>query len=127
MIGRGLHGELVALATPSLEDYLINTRAPELLWQYYERNKNHAAAAKILDALATGGQFVEVDNIKNSSNQQFFLFLSNSDITLSQRVEYLARAVVCMRSDQAGYAPRLGVFLRELEDKVEVARIQQQV
>ena len=32
-----------------------------------------------------------------------------------------------MRSDQAGYAPYLGIFLRELEDKVEVARIQQQV
>lgn len=32
-----------------------------------------------------------------------------------------------MRSDHAGYAPHLGVFLRELEDKVEVARIQQQV
>lgn len=32
-----------------------------------------------------------------------------------------------MRSDQVGYAPYLGIFLRELEDKVEVARIQQQV
>lgn len=32
-----------------------------------------------------------------------------------------------MRSDQAGYAPYLGIFLRELEDKLEVARIQQQV
>lgn len=32
-----------------------------------------------------------------------------------------------MRSDQAGYAPYLDIFLRELEDKVEVARIQQQV
>jgi nuclear pore complex protein Nup155 len=32
-----------------------------------------------------------------------------------------------MRSDQVGYAPQLGVFLRELEDKIDVARIQQQV
>ena len=32
-----------------------------------------------------------------------------------------------MRSDQTGYAPYLGVFLRELEDKLEVARMQQQV
>lgn len=53
MIERELHGELVALAAPSLEAYLIRVNAPELLWQYYERNKNHAAAAKILDALAT--------------------------------------------------------------------------
>lgn len=76
-----------------------------MLWQFYEKNKNHAAAAKILDALAT----------------------KESNIPLSQRVEYLARAVVCMRSDQAGYAPYLDIFLRELEDKVEVARIQQQI
>lgn len=57
----------------------------------------------------------------------FLFFKYRSNVTLSQRVEYLARAVVCMRSDQAGYAPYLGIFLRELEDKVEVARIQQQV
>ncbi|XP_034940368.1 nuclear pore complex protein Nup155 [Chelonus insularis] len=106
MIEKNLHGELVALAAPSLEAYLIRVNAPELLWQFYERNKNHAAAAKILDALATK---------------------PGSDVSLSQRVEYLARAVVCMRSDQAGYAPYLGVFLRELEDKVEIARIQQQI
>ncbi|XP_001605127.2 nuclear pore complex protein Nup155 isoform X2 [Nasonia vitripennis] len=106
MIEKGLHGELVALATPSLEAYLIRVNAPELLWQFYERNKNHAAAAKILYALATK---------------------VGTDATLAQRVEYLARAVVCMRSDEAGYAPHLGVFLRELEDKVEVARIQQQI
>lgn len=53
MIEKGLNGELVALASPSLENYLIRVNAPELLWQFYERNKNHAAAAKILYALAT--------------------------------------------------------------------------
>lgn len=53
MIEKGLHGELVALAAPSLETYLIRVNAPELLWQFYERSKNHAAAAKILYALAT--------------------------------------------------------------------------
>ncbi|XP_043495408.1 nuclear pore complex protein Nup155 isoform X2 [Polistes fuscatus] len=106
MIERGLHGELVALAASSLETYLSRVNAPELLWQFYERNKNHAAAAKILDSLATK---------------------PSSEISLSERVEYLARAVVCMRSDQAGYAPYLGIFLRELEDKLEVARIQQQI
>lgn len=53
MIERGLHGELVALAAPSLETYLSRVNAPELLWQFYERNKNHAAAAKILDSLAS--------------------------------------------------------------------------
>ncbi|XP_029678395.1 nuclear pore complex protein Nup155 isoform X1 [Formica exsecta] len=106
MIERGLHGELIALAAPSLETYLNRINAPELLWQFYERNKNHAAAAKILDSLASK---------------------VGSEIPLSKRVEYLARAVVCMRSDQTGYAPYLGVFLRELEDKLEVARMQQQI
>lgn len=53
--------------------------------------------------------------------------LYRPEIPLSKRVEYLARAVVCMRSDQTGYAPYLGIFLRELEDKLEVARMQQQV
>ncbi|KAG5343295.1 NU155 protein, partial [Acromyrmex heyeri] len=106
MIDRGLHGELVAFAAPSLETYLNRVNAPELLWQFYERNKNHAAAAKILDSLATK---------------------VGAEISLSKRVEYLARAVVCMRSDQTGYAPYLGIFLRELEDKLEVARMQQQI
>lgn len=53
MIKRGLHGELVAFAAPSLEAYLTRFNAPDLLWQFYEKNKNHAAAAKILDSLAT--------------------------------------------------------------------------
>ncbi|XP_018403107.1 PREDICTED: nuclear pore complex protein Nup155 [Cyphomyrmex costatus] len=105
MIDRGLHGELVAFAAPSLETYLNRVNALELLWQFYERNKNHAAAARILDSLATKG----------------------SEISLSKRIEYLARAVVCMRSHQTGCAPHLGVFLCELEDKLEVARMQQQI
>lgn len=53
MMERRLHGELIALAAPSLETYLTRVNAPDLLWQFYEKNKNHAAAAKILDALAT--------------------------------------------------------------------------
>lgn len=53
MMERRLHGELIALAASSLETYLTRVNAPDLLWQFYEKNKNHAAAAKILDALAT--------------------------------------------------------------------------
>jgi len=53
--------------------------------------------------------------------------MCSPSIPLLQRIEYLARAVMCMRSDQVGYAPQLGVFLRELEDKIDVARIQQRV
>lgn len=32
-----------------------------------------------------------------------------------------------MRSDKIGYAPYLGVFLRELEDKLEVAKVQEKL
>lgn len=34
---------------------------------------------------------------------------------------------MCMRSDKVGYAPHLGVFLRELEDKIDIARVQEQI
>lgn len=46
---------------------------------------------------------------------------------LRDRLTYLARALMCMRSDKVGYAPYLGVFLRELEDKLEVAKVQERV
>lgn len=39
-------------------------------------------------------------------------------------MEFLAKSLMCMRSDKVGYAPYLGVFLRELEDKLEVAKVQ---
>lgn len=32
-----------------------------------------------------------------------------------------------MSSDEVGYAPYLGVFLRDLEDKMEVAKVQEQI
>lgn len=34
---------------------------------------------------------------------------------------------MCMRSENVGYAPSLGVFLRDLEDKLEMAKVQEQV
>ncbi|KAJ4448862.1 hypothetical protein ANN_00253 [Periplaneta americana] len=111
LVSKNLTGELIAVHQPSLEMYLVQKaeQSPDvcdLLWKYYEKNMNHAAAAKILHKLAVR---------------------PGVHVTLLQRIEYLARAVMCMRSDQVGYAPQLGVFLRELEDKIDVARIQQQI
>ena len=111
MVNKRLTSELIAVQQPSLEMYLVRTceQSPELsdlLWKYYEKNLNHSAAAKVLHKLATR---------------------PGSSLTLVQRFEYLARAVMCLRSDQVGCAPQLGVFLRELEDMIDVARIQQQV
>ncbi|PSN41988.1 Nuclear pore complex protein 155 [Blattella germanica] len=111
LVSRQQTSELLLVSQPSLEMYLVRAadQSPDvsdLLWKYYEHNLNHAAAAKVLHKLATR---------------------HGSSVTLLQRRDYLARAVICMRSDQVGYAPQLGVFLRELEDMIDVARIQQQV
>ncbi|XP_046396467.1 nuclear pore complex protein Nup154-like isoform X2 [Ischnura elegans] len=123
MLQRELHTELLhttkitsrhgGSARVSLETYLKRAAETDreslpiqdLLWKYYESINNHAMAAKVLHGLAT----------------------ASSSVTLDQRITYLARAVMCMRSDNVGCAPSQGVFLRELEDQLEVARIQQKV
>lgn len=59
LLSKKLTADLIAVQQPSLETYLLRTseltQSPEiydLLWKYYERNMNHAAAAKILYKLA---------------------------------------------------------------------------
>ncbi|XP_066259213.1 nuclear pore complex protein Nup155 [Euwallacea similis] len=112
MASREMTSDLIKISKPSLEHYLKrcsvqnpdNMMVMDLLWKFYESHNNHAAAAKILNNLAC----------RNGSR-----------ITLKERLTYLARAIMCMRSDRSGYAPFLGVFLRDLEDKMEVARVQE--
>ncbi|KAJ1526290.1 hypothetical protein ONE63_009443 [Megalurothrips usitatus] len=116
MLRRGLEGELLAGSNiyRGLEAFLARAarsrpdsiEVNDLLWKFHERNGNHAAAAKILYQLASKPRAL---------------------IHLKQRVDYLAHAIMCMRSDKVGAAPNLGVFLRELEDQMEVARIQQKI
>ncbi|GLG97236.1 Nuclear pore complex protein Nup155 [Gryllus bimaculatus] len=114
MLNKNLLGDLAVATQPSYAKYLNrrceqgqdSVQMNDLLWKYYEKNENHAAAAKILLKLAT---------------------TQGDSVALTQRIAYLARAVMCMRSDKVGCAPHLGVFLRELEDKIEVARLQQQI
>ena len=49
-------------------------------------------------------------------------------MTLHQRMEYLSRAIMCAKgSTQATRATTEGEFLHQLEDKMEVARLQLQV
>ncbi|XP_060525435.1 nuclear pore complex protein Nup155 isoform X2 [Cylas formicarius] len=111
MISKQMTNDIIRINKSSLEQYLKKSSAQtsdnlpvmDLLWKFYESNNNHAAAAKILNNLATK---------------------SGSSITLKERLTYLARAIMCMRSDKVGYAPYLGVFLRDLEDKMEVAKVQ---
>uniref|UniRef100_A0A182IXE0 Nucleoporin Nup133/Nup155-like N-terminal domain-containing protein n=1 Tax=Anopheles atroparvus TaxID=41427 RepID=A0A182IXE0_ANOAO len=114
LLSKGLHSELLEITEPSLGIFLSRamTRTPEnlqladLLWKYHERNGQHASAAKILDRLAN---------------------CSGDSIDLLRRIEYLARAVMCMRSESVGFSAHNGVLLKDLEDKLEVAQIQRQV
>lgn len=114
MVQQRLFGDLIESGRPSLESYLKrcatdrsdDTDVCNLLWKFHERHGNHAAAAQILYQLAKQ---------------------PGPAVPLSERMTYLARAVICMRSDDVGCAPHLGVFLHELEDLVQVARIQKRV
>ncbi|KAJ8921993.1 hypothetical protein NQ315_008631 [Exocentrus adspersus] len=114
MVSKNMTSDLIKIRKSSLETYLKrtstqhpdNTAVMDLLWKYYEGNSNHTAAAKILNGLASR---------------------SGNSVTLKERLSYLARAIMCMRSDKVGYAPCLGMFLRDLEDKMEVAKVQEQI
>ncbi|KAF7285413.1 nuclear pore complex protein Nup154 [Rhynchophorus ferrugineus] len=112
MVNKQMTNDLIKITKSSLENYLKRSsiRTPDnlavmdLLWKFYESNNNHSAAAKILNNLASR---------------------TGTAVTLKERLVYLARAIMCMRSDKVGYAPYLGVFLRDLEDKMEVAKVQE--
>ncbi|KAF7491408.1 Nuclear pore complex protein [Sarcoptes scabiei] len=112
--------KLLEIKSPYLEAYLkektteINdSLLMDFLWLYYERNGHYSAAAQILAKLAE----------KNSN-----------ELSLQKRIEYLSRAIVCMKSLDArmisssiGVIGSAGEFLHVLEEKIEVARIQQQI
>lgn len=114
MVSKNMASDLIKISKPSLETYLKKTSVQnadniigmDLLWKFYESNNNHLAAAKILNGLASR---------------------TGTSVQLKDRLSYLARAIMCMRSDKVGYAPYLGVFLRDLEDKMEVAKVQEQI
>lgn len=114
MLLNSLYVDVLKISNSSLGDFLgrsvnqtpINLELADLLWKYYERNGQHQAAAKILDKLAT---------------------MPHENILLTKRIEYLARAVMCMRSDTIGYAVHHGEFLRDLEDKLDIAQVQRQI
>jgi len=110
------HAEkLLEVNTPYVEQYLRrkvnlqtdNTSALDMLWKHYEKTENFPAATRILAQLAEriGGT-----------------------INLSQRLEYLSRAVICAKSSTSRLGTSAaGEFLHELEEKMEVARLQMNV
>ncbi|XP_023298970.2 nuclear pore complex protein Nup154 [Lucilia cuprina] len=114
LMAHDMLSELLSLTEQTLGEFLRrnvvrnpdNLNLIDLLWKYYEKNGHHAQAARILDNLAS---------------------TQSDGIPLIQRIEYLARAVMCMRNDGVGYSITNGVLLKELEDKLEIARVQKTV
>uniref|UniRef100_A0A2C9M6L4 Nucleoporin Nup133/Nup155-like N-terminal domain-containing protein n=1 Tax=Biomphalaria glabrata TaxID=6526 RepID=A0A2C9M6L4_BIOGL len=110
------HAEkLLEISTPYLEPYLRrkvnlqtdNSVALDLLWKYYEKTENFQAATRILAQLAE----------RHGSN-----------INLNKRLDYLSRAVISAKSSTSRLGTSAaGEFLHELEEKMEVARLQMQV
>ncbi|KAK3595250.1 hypothetical protein CHS0354_010857 [Potamilus streckersoni] len=106
---------LLEIQSPFLEPYLKrragyqvgDTATLDLLWKYYEKNQNFGAAARILSRLAER---------------------HSTDVDLQERMEYLSRAIMCAKSSTSHMSSAAeGEFLHELEDKMEVARLQMQV
>ncbi|XP_065180530.1 nuclear pore complex protein Nup155-like [Sycon ciliatum] len=114
LIKTGQSAQLLQVTSPYLDTYLTQAAEKEpadaalgLLWKYYERTQNFAAAAQVL------GQLAE----RRPGSQ-----------TLQQRVEYLSRAVMCAKScNLLTTTTPSGQTLHDLEEKLEVARIQLQV
>ena len=113
------YDRLLLIKSPFLESYLKrktakcseSTALMDLLWMFYERNGHYRAAAEILCKLAER---------------------HGSDIDLAKRREYLSRAIVCMKSQNSLSLPdkesrHAGGFLHELEEKMEVTRLQMQL
>ncbi|XP_051876297.1 nuclear pore complex protein Nup155 [Pristis pectinata] len=107
-----LTDKLLEVNSPYLEPYLVRmakhdqnrVRYMDLLWRYYEKNRNFSNAARILARLAD---------------------MHSTEISLQQRIEYISRAILSAKSSTATSSQAAdGEFLHELEEKMEVARIQ---
>lgn len=106
---KNLSNKLLEVQSPYVETFLkkkaetdsSSTNYLDLMWKFYERRGNFFNAAHILDKLASK---------------------SSAEYGLVERLEYLSRAKCCV---EALATP--GEYLRELEEKMDVARIQTQI
>ncbi|XP_071953322.1 nuclear pore complex protein Nup155-like [Antedon mediterranea] len=114
-VARGLTDRLLQINSSFVEPYIKraanhnpdNLEMLDLLWKYHEKTNNYAAAARILAKLADR---------------------HSTDLTLQQRIEYTSRAIMCAKSSNLITSTATdGEFLHELEEKMEVARLQLQV
>lgn len=117
----GQSDKLLEIKSPHLEEFLKEKTSKlnesvvltDFLWMYYERNGHYFAASQILTKLC-----------EQESNE----------VSLAKRLEYLSRAIVCMKSldtrvvgSPFGKIDSAAEFLHCLEEKMEVARIQMQI
>ncbi|NWT04676.1 NU155 protein, partial [Mionectes macconnelli] len=115
LIQADLADKLLQVTAPFLEPYLVRmtkidqnkVRYMDLLWRYFEKNRNFSSAARVLAKLAD---------------------LHSTEISLQQRLEYIARAILSAKSSTTiSSIAADGEFLHELEEKMEVAGIQLQI
>lgn len=106
---KNLSSKLLEVQSPFVESFLkkkaesdcYSTNHLDLMWRFYERRGNFFGAAQILDKLASK---------------------PCTDYEIEERLAYLSRAKGCV---EAMATP--GEYLHELEEKMEVVRIQIQV
>ncbi|XP_031414368.1 nuclear pore complex protein Nup155 [Clupea harengus] len=115
LIQADLTDKLLEVNSPYLEDHLMHiikqdlnkVRNMDLLWRYYEKSRNFGKAAHVLARLAD---------------------MHSTEISLRQRLEYISRAILSAKSSSCTSSQGAdGEFLHELEEKMEVARIQVQI
>ncbi|KAL7846529.1 hypothetical protein SRHO_G00215090 [Serrasalmus rhombeus] len=115
LIQADLTDKLLEVNSPYLEDHLMHmikqdqnkVRNMDLLWRYYEKSRNFGKAAHVLARLAD---------------------MHSTEISLKQRLEYISRAILSAKSSSCISSMGAdGEFLHELEEKMEVVRIQVQI
>ncbi|XP_061119630.1 nuclear pore complex protein Nup155 isoform X2 [Conger conger] len=115
LIQADLTDKLLEVNSLFLEEHLMRmikqnqnkVRNMDLLWRYYEKNRSFSKAAHVLARLAD---------------------MHSTEISLTQRLEYISRAILSAKSSSCTSAQGPdGEFLHELEEKMEVVRIQMQI
>uniref|UniRef100_A0A8C2EB82 Nuclear pore complex protein Nup155 n=1 Tax=Cyprinus carpio TaxID=7962 RepID=A0A8C2EB82_CYPCA len=115
LIQADLSDTLLEVNSPYLEDHLMHmikqdqskVRNMDLLWRYYEKSRSFGKAAHVLARLAD---------------------MHSTEISLKQRLEYISRAILSAKSSSCVSSLGAdGEFLHELEEKMEVVRIQVQI
>eukprot|EP00795_Rhopilema_esculentum_P004293 gene4293-20493_t len=116
MMTKELTDRLIEISSPFLQTFIVDTAAEkhpndipilDLLWKYHQKHKQYIQAAKVLIGLAER---------------------QCTSLVLQERVAYISRAIMCAKNSLTFASSNTeGEFLHELEEKLEVARIQYQV